>query len=157
MEALRQAALNVITAALICAVLVPLVQEGTSKELLRIICGFFMVISLLSHIRNIDLQMLTQPVQDAAIHAPQEAASGISHARTLQEDIIKSRCEEYILDKASGFGASVTVEIRLSDGDIPYPESVYIRGRLPENTKKSLQKIIIQDLGIAEEDQIWIG
>lgn len=157
MESIRQAALSVTTAALICAMLLPLVHSGPSKELLRIVCGFFLVISLLSHIRDIDLQMFTQPVRDAAMYARQETASGVSYARARQENIIKSRCEAYILDKASGLGASVTVEVRLSAGDIPYPETAYIHGKLPESIKESLRKIITQDLGIAEEDQVWIG
>ncbi len=70
-------------------------------------------------------------------------------------DIIKSRCEAYILDKAAGMDLSLTVEVGVSADEMPVPKTVRISGNISPYKKSKLKSILVNDLGIEEEDQTW--
>ena len=68
-------------------------------------------------------------------------------------DSIAAQTQAYIEDKASSLGLSVRAEVQtaLRDG-VPFPDSVTLYG---ENSA-ALGAYIVQELGIAEEKQLWI-
>ena len=68
-------------------------------------------------------------------------------------DSIAAQTQAYIEDKASSLGLSVRAEVQtaLRDG-VPFPDSVTLYG---ENSA-ALGAYIVQELGIAEENQLWI-
>ena len=78
------------------------------------------------------------------LNAEQDSALG---------DSIAARTQAYIEDKASSLGLSVRAEVQtaLRDG-VPFPDSVTLYG---ENSA-ALGAYIVQELGIAEENQLWI-
>ena len=57
-------------------------------------------------------------------------------------EIIKSRCETYILDKAAGLGAEITVCVTLTDAAYPVPKKVTVTGQVAPYAKARLQKIL---------------
>ena len=78
------------------------------------------------------------------LNAEQDSALG---------DSIAAQTQAYIEDKASSLGLSVRAEVQtaLRDG-VPFPDSVTLYG---ENSA-ALGAYIVQELGIAEENQLWI-
>ena len=70
---------------------------------------------------------------------------------------IKAQTEAYILDKAESFGASLTVEVSVEGPDLPVPCGVRIAGSISPYGKKQLSDMIVKDLGIPAEEQIWIS
>ena len=78
-------------------------------------------------------------------------------ARQEKERVIIEETESYILSKAASQDPGFSVEVILSDGEDPIPESVVICGSLTEAEKQNLQKVLEEELAIAKENQIWIG
>ena len=74
-----------------------------------------------------------------------------------KEQVIIEETESYILSKAASQDPGFSVEVILSDGEDPIPESVVISGSLTEAEKQNLQKVLEEELAIAKENQIWIG
>lgn len=157
MDDLRQTTMRVIAAALISALVLPMVRDSAAGKILRMVCAIYITVSLISPVRGMDFQAAVSSFYDISRQAQLQTDFGVNRARLLQEEIINQRCQAYILDKASELGASVTVEFLLSEEDIPVPIGVYIRGTVSEETKKCLGQILTEDMGIAKEDQIWIG
>ena len=52
-------------------------------------------------------------------------------------------------------GATLQLDILLTESDYPVPDKVYIRGDVSPVVKKKLQRWLYETLGIAEENQIW--
>jgi len=69
--------------------------------------------------------------------------------------IIKDNVQAYILDKANSYGVDLTVDVTLSEGEIPAPVSVSLTGDVAPYTKRLLSEMIEKDLGIGTEAQIW--
>ena len=68
---------------------------------------------------------------------------------------IKERTQSYILDKAQSLNAVLDVEVTLSDDEIPVPVKVCITGKVSPYARGRLENLIIEDLGIEKENQIW--
>ena len=117
----------------------------------------FLTVSLLQPLSELDFSSLSahwlQP-QDQSGEAI--AALGKEASQNLLASRIKQEAEAYILDKAASLDASVTAEVILSDGDIPVPTEIILVGSVDAAVKTRLEQIILQDLGIAKENQLWI-
>ena len=72
-------------------------------------------------------------------------------------DIIKSRTEAYILDKARPHDGNVRVEVTVSADALPIPVSATIRANVTEDVRKELEEMLVRDLAIPKECQTWIG
>ena len=117
-----------------CAVLVSIAQQltdgGAMKKIVRFVGGMVLMLAMLRPLLS--------------LNAEQNSALG---------DSIAARTQAYIEDKASSLGLSVRAEVQtaLRDG-VPFPDSVTLYG---ENSA-ALSAYIVQELGIAEENQLWI-
>lgn len=155
MEALRTYLLSVTAAAVICGIASRLLgKKGTPAALGNLMCGVFLTLAVmqpLSRFRG----SLNIPM-DFASKAEQAAALGQAEAKKAMSAIIKERSEAYILEKAALYQTELTVEVTLSDDEIPQPESVRLQGAVSPNIKALLQSIIAEKLGISKEKQVWI-
>lgn len=153
MANIRQYILTVTSAALISAVLIRLVgKKGTVAELVKLICGLFLAVTVISPILRIDLQKIVPDLGLYSDTAAQAVAQGENYAREETERIIKARAEEYIVNKAKALNASVSVWVTLKDG---LPHQVSITGALSPYAKAALSRIITQEIGIESEAQDW--
>lgn len=75
-------------------------------------------------------------------------------AEEARAEYIKTSCEAYILDKAKDLGVEIRAIFSLN-GDL-IPETAEISGTGGIREQKRLQKILMMDLGIPKENQIWI-
>ncbi|MBQ9839066.1 MAG: hypothetical protein IJO56_06235 [Oscillospiraceae bacterium] len=149
--------LSVIAAAMIISILLGLIDKKSAQfNAIRLLCGVFLSASVLSPLIDLkldDLQLYTHTVME---DAQSIAAYGVSMAQTEKNSIIKEKAETYILNKAAAMGATVTVTVSIGQEE-GIPESISLRGNVSPLIMARLSRIIEEDLGIAEEDQMWIS
>ncbi len=116
--------------------------------------GLFLVITVLTPTAKIDLQEF-ELISDIKQQANSAAQQGAAQAKNEVKMLIKQRTESYILRKASSFKAELTVEVTVSDDEIPIPIAVRLKGAVAPYAKQQLQQMLAQELGIAKENQKW--
>lgn len=150
--------ISVSTAAILCGILKSLFpSKSTNAAILQLVSGIFLSLVVIQPLAKIDLTALPVIADDHLAQAQAVSAQGRSQARDTMGDIIKARAEAYILDKALDLKADLTVEVTLSDELPPVPVSVRLNGEISPSAKQRLESMILEDLGIPKEDQIWIG
>lgn len=154
MGALGRYALQLIAGALICGILLSIVPAGSCEKLLRLLCGIFLTVILLSPLTNIQLDLELDLFHDAIEEGRRQAASGVKLARQERLSIISQGLEAYILDKAGQKGADLHVTVTLNENGLPV--EVELRGKSTEKTRQELTDMIAKDLGIAKENQRWM-
>lgn len=157
MDALRQYIISVVAASVLCGILTGILHNGTAKELIKLLCGAFLAITLLRPVLDLKKIDLSDLLLSCVPDASQTVALGESHSREALCGIIKAETEAYILDKAEELGLSLEVEVALSDGDTPVPASVRLSGDAAPAARQQLETVLTKELGIQKENQLWIG
>lgn len=158
MEAVGRYIISVSAAAILCGILKSIFpSKSANAALLHLASGIFLSLVAIQPLSQIDLEALPVITDDYLSEAQAVSAQGQFLARDSMGDIIKSRAEAYILDKAREYHAELTVEVTLSAGDPPVPASVRLTGTVSPYAKRRLETILLEDLGIPKENQIWIG
>lgn len=156
MQFIAQYVLRITAAAAICAVLKSLLPgKDTASALLRMISGIFLAFTVIQPIRSVSLQDLPSITESYIASAEAVAGEGQQIAWEAMADIIMEQTRAYILDKAHQLGAELSVRVSLCE-DTGIPESVQLSGVIPPYAKLQLQRFIAKELGISEENQIWI-
>lgn len=157
MEELKQYAVSITAAAIMCSILSGMISHSSTKKLVRFIFGVFMAAALIRPISGMeipDLMRLTD-TGSTSVHSIIEDAKNM--AGTATAEIIKEASEAYILDKAAELNADIRAEVLLSQGDPPIPVGVRLYGEQTPYARRQLQAMLFSDLGIPKEDQQWIG
>ena len=121
-----------------CAVLVSIVQQltdgGAMKKIVRFVGGMVLMLAMLRPLLSLTFDL---PELDGGHY--REAVEVLKETLNAEQD--------------SSLGLSVRAEVQtaLRDG-VPFPDSVTLYG---ENSA-ALGAYIVQELGIAEENQLWI-
>ena len=158
MDTLRQYIVSVTTAALICALIKSLSAKSSYHRTIGLLCGLFLAISILSPFLRPDPDFWVQTfAQNFRTEASAAAAIGQKSHHEYLAVIIKQKVEAYILDKAAQWNITPEITVFLSDGEMPVPVSVEIRGEISPYEKQRLAQILEIDLGISKENQRWIG
>ena len=156
MDSVKQYLLSVICGAMVCAIVSGLTdQKGSKVALLKLITGIFLAFTVISPITRIQLEELTIFTEELQEEASIAAAFGHSVAEESRSGLIKSKMEAYILDKAATLNTSLSVEVILDE--CFYPESVKLQGNITPYARFRLESILEEELGIAKENQEWIG
>lgn len=157
MAFLRQYVLSIVTASLLCSVLMGLTAKTKVKELTKLLCCVFLSVTALKPLVGLDLDRWLQESIPYQEEAQSCVAQGEEFARSAQADIIKSKAEAYILDKAAALNGNLEVEITICREGTPIPERAVLSGQVSPYAKGQLAEILEKDLGIAKENQVWIG
>ena len=104
---------------------------------------------------ELDFSVISDYFDDFISEGQAMASIGENMAREAEGDIIKSRVQAYILDKAKSYGAQLNVEVILDQSNVPV--SVELQGNISPYGKAQLTNTITEDFGIAKEHQLWIG
>ena len=152
MDSWRQYIGLIISCCLICGIVTQLVSGTKGKELMNLISGTILAISILNPLTDIHLDpfilpSLSEQNPDAYI------VEGKKSAYEAQVACIKTSFEEYILDKAKMLGADIAVEISLDKNRIPVFASIH--GMKGSDIQRELERILTMDLGIPKENQKW--
>ena len=119
-------------------------------------CGAYLVLSILTPIRDLHLTDYENELEDFSLSAEYISQQGYETYRSQLRDSIKANVEAYILDKAQSQAVHLQVEVTLSDDDIPFPVSVILSGQIAPYAKLQMQRIIENELNIPKENQQWI-
>lgn len=158
MGEIREYLLRIVVCGVVCGIAVGLTgNSGASGKMVKLITGICMLITVINPIMQIRIDDWGAFLGGISADAEAFVEQGENVSAAALEEIIKAKTQAYILDKADSFGASLSVEIGLTDEQYPKPDSVRISGSISPYGKKQLQSIISNDLGIALEDQVWIG
>lgn len=157
MEFVKQYILGLLAAAIFCAIINSIFSaKGSNSAVLKLICGIFMTITLVSPVLKLEFLDFTEYIDRISYDAEEVVYNGQQMAYDSRLTIIKDRAEAYILDKAASWGLNLMVEVTLSGTDPPVPESVVLKGSVSPYAKKQLSRCIADDLGISEDQQKWI-
>lgn len=156
MDGLRSYLLGIFAAAVLCGIVTRFLGEkGTQGAIVKMIAGVFLTFTVIRPVVNIRLEDFCDFTDDFSYDASLAAGAGEALTKEALSAGIKSRCETYILDKAAALNARLTVEITLTDQNIPIPCKVRLKGNISPYAKSQLQTIIADELGIDKEHQIW--
>ena len=158
MEQLGNGILSVVAAAVIVGILGSISRDKTgSGTLIRMVSGLFLAFHVISPFADLDFDVITTFVEEYAEAGDAAAASGRAMAISDASLRIKAESEAYILDKARELGTDLSVDVSVSRGDLPVPESVRVTGNFSPYTRIRLQQMMETELGIPKEKQQWIG
>ena len=157
MSAIGALILKIACAGIICAILRQIVgKEGFLSGTITFITGLYMLITVAGGIFTLPdtgFDMFFTQISDQADALTQQ---GNEQGKNTLSEIISQRFQAYILDKAHRLGAELTVEVVLSDDQIPVPRRVRLTGSISPYNKGLLSDWIDEQLGIGREDQVWI-
>ena len=157
MDGLQQYVMSLVGAALICSVVKNLVGGSSRfKEVIRVVCGVFMVITAISPLMAVripDFDSYIQPIFDTGWKISNDA---VNASKAEMVDIIKEETRAYILEKANSRNVDIDVEVGL-DEEVLVPTEVIITGRVSPYDKALISKYILETLNIPEGQQRWIG
>lgn len=150
MNGLTQYILTVVTAAMLVGILQSLAGQGSMGTLTKLLGGVFLALTMLSPVMTLEIPDPAEWFADVVIDGESMAAEGTAMAAEAKADIIRSRLEAYILDKA---GADLTVAVELDDEGVPC--GITLAGDVSPHTKAQLSRMLKDDLGLGEEVQQW--
>lgn len=154
MAVFRQYVLSLTAAALLGGMLLSCVPEGSTRKVLRLVCGILLTVTALKPLGQMRLPDLDALTGEYRHQAETAAAMGQEMARVETQEGIRKALEAYILDKAAELGMDVTPEIFLDESGIPV--SIRLEGEISSEIRQKMQTIITNDLGIPGEAQKWI-
>lgn len=158
MESLKAYILSVVSAALLAGIAREILgKKSGTGVLVYLISGLLLAAVVMKPLASLDFADISYHMPLSDISAEDLIADGKRQSVQQKNVIIKQVTESYILDKAKEYHADIQAEVTLSDGDIPVPEYVCIRGAVSPYTKMQLTNYIQDELGIPEVNQKWIG
>lgn len=154
---MRSYLISVAAACLLQTLIGALLPENKIKKLALTAGGLLVILTVISPVATLDTETMAGTMSQFILET-ETARTGISvHQEDLLRDIIKDRCETYILDKASAMGLTVQAEVTLGDTvGTPCPVAVTIRGELTVEQMRKLSRYITEDLGIPADQQEWL-
>jgi hypothetical protein len=157
MADIRQYLLSIITAAIICAIVVNITDKnGVVASVIRLLCGLFVIYTILSPWKKMHTPDLSTFISDLKVDASETVSDGKDVAAQAGAAIIKQEIEAYILDKASTLDMDITVNVIMDYGGIQIPTGVKLSGTASPYAKQRIMQIISDELGISKENQLWI-
>lgn len=156
MDEMKRYFLTIVAASVICYIAIGLTdKKGISSALIRMICGLFMVLTVIKPIANIRLDDFTVGFTGINEQSRAIASYGESVAQEEISAIIKEQITAYILDKATALHMDVSVDVAMSVSQPHLPEKVTITGTVSPYGKQRMEEVLSGELGIAKENQLW--
>ncbi len=145
--------LSLVTAALIGGILTGILPENSGGKLIRLLCGVFLLTAVLQPAAALELPDLNAWLSDFDRDAQTAVREGEDYLAAEKRRVIRQRLETYILDKAKDLGLTLSVEVSLTEDDLP--RSARLTGDYTQEQKVSLTYILKTELGIPEARQQW--
>ena len=158
MDGLREFVVHMTATALICELVMRLTQgSGTTKVIIKLLCGAVMAVSIVRPLKQLNILELDNLSLAFQEQADQAVLWGENTSMETWRESISKGVETYILEKAKTMKADLDVEVELSKDEIPIPVGVSLTGKVGPYVKAVLSDTISQDLNIPKERQIWIS
>lgn len=157
MAGIREYLLRLTAGALLSAMLLVLLPNGTLRKTAAFLSGLVMLLLALTPLTQVNYDMLSETISRMEWEK-EEARTGIEiQNQALIARIISGRIEAYILDKASELGITITVELEMqTQASTPYPRAATIHGAAGPMQKQQLQAYIEKTFAIPMQRQVWL-
>ena len=132
-------------------------EKSTHAAIIKMLAGIFLAVTVVRPLGDFRVGNLNDYFGDLNAGGEAAAASGIQMSQEAISSIIKSETEAYILDKAASLGVTLSVEVMVENGSVPQLSGVQLSGQVSPYARQQLSAMITDDLGIARENQEWIG
>lgn len=123
--------------------------------LLQLVGGLFLIFTVITPLADLDYSHFFNSQWNYAEQGNRIVTEGELIAQEQLNDIIKQRCEAYILDKAMTYQTPLHIEVSLNQGDIPTPSTVRLEGNVSPYVKSTMQQWLQNEIGIPKENQLW--
>ncbi len=146
--------MHLVGAAVLSMIAVTLTPDGRVKKAVKLICGFAVMLSLISGFIDFDYSFYSKSLADHKRDAEEFIANSMEEQSLLEREYIENECAAYILDKAMELGVDcydATVKVRWSEDGYWYPVSAEIGA----NANSQLADAIEGELGIPIASQTW--
>ena len=158
MDGLRTYVLHITATALICTVILRFSWgNGAVKMIIKLLCGIVLLFSMIQPLKQFDFAFVESFAAGFQEEADRAVQWGENAASESWAESICQGTEAYILEKAKTMKVDLTVEVELSDDEIPIPVAVSLTGDVSPYVKSVLSDTISQDLNIPKERQKWIS
>lgn len=156
MDGIREYLIGVVAAALLFGMINTLIgTKGTVGVAIKLVSGLLMLLAVIRPWTSITFDGLFGWAEDITADGSGFVTSGKIMADEAYRASIKQQTEAYILDEAKALECDLTVEVMLSDDDIPVPKQVRLTGEISPYARQTLTNMMLQRLGIGREDIVW--
>ena len=152
MEDIGRYLLQIVAAATLCSIVCSLCDKSAFISAVRMIAGVIMVITVAQPILKLRIDGLDIPIEEIRNQGNAYIAQGQADSETAAATIISNRLSEYIEDKASRWGADVTVNVSMC-GHVP--DEITITGDVSPYVRAQLSAWITAEMGVGEDAQNW--
>lgn len=150
--------LSVAVAALLAALVQSLLPKGGVRRAAGFAGGLVLILAVVSPVARLEYDDLAKSIARIQTETEQLQTGVSTGSREILSQIIKQRCEAYILEKARNLGLSLEVTVTLQDdGTYPYPAAAVLKGTFTQAQRGALTAEISQNLGIPARQQEWIA
>lgn len=157
MESIRQYLITLVSASMLCSIAISFTgSKGVNSKVTKLIAGLFVTICVISPVIRFEFDDISSYFTSLYCDAEHYSSLGQEQYTVSTAAIIKSKLETYILDKAAGMNAVITVQMTMSQDNPFVPEAVQLSGSVAPYTKQRMEQIIANELGIPKEKQMWI-
>ena len=131
-----------------------LAPHGKEQAMVRLVSGLLLALAILRPLAGQDWDKLEFDLDGFTLQASELSGSYRKNQQEALSAIIAEKTEAYIWDKANrlGISCSVTVTVSASEGGVPLPDSVLIRGPY----SRELANCLEEEVGIPAEKQVWL-
>lgn len=131
-----------------------LAPQGKEQAMVRLVSGLLLALAILRPLAGQNWDKLDFDLDGFTLQASDLSDSYRKNQQEALSAIIAEKTEAYIWDKANRLGLScaVTVTVSASEGGVPLPDSVLIRGPY----SRELADCLEEEVGIPAEKQIWL-
>jgi len=143
--------LKIICAAMVCGLVQSLAPAGPGRQTRKMICGLFLVLTVLSPLGGTELPRLELGSLQRSAQAA--VAEGEEQARQARLERITEACEAYICSKAAAMELELQIRVEL-DGE-GFPVRVELSGPAGPLARQKLTGSVMDDFGLEEGDVIW--
>ena len=125
MEGVHQYILSIVCIATICAIIHILFDgNGTLDSVIKLVTALVLSITVITPLCKYKFEELEFRIDGLFDDGTQAVQRGESVAMETMTQLIKEETESYILGKAAALGQTISVDVRVGDGQPPVPMEV---------------------------------
>ena len=152
--------LQISVLSIVCGFITSLVPDGGTKRIIQMLSTAILLVTVLRPLGRFNLES-----KDFWSTKINELESDFAEKNevvcdSLNKIGIEEQCREYILDKAKLYGLieiDARIELKENDEVVYVPWAVELYGSFNDKQKHEMSELILRDLGIPEERQMWIN
>lgn len=157
MQTFHQYIISVVAVCVSCGIIRRLVgDKSASSSAINVLCSVILAITIISPALKINISDLRNYLYGVTAEANMLIESGTSNGTEELREVISSKLGAYVLEKADLYDCNIcTVEVVLSEEQIPTPIGLQVIGRFSPFARSKLSEMIETNLGIPKENQQW--